>query len=160
MARSSIQGTSPAPAEPKGRDTATLGPGDSSDSGSDMMGIADNDGGDPNVPTDVASRDEQRPGQLSPDALASPSDAAGTGESRSAGADAGKQDGWDIGVDHVVTPGGQDADTDEDPDLAFIDKAMADDDPPIEEDEGEDMEDEDVAPPKSRSSKPPKTPRT
>ncbi|MFW2357968.1 hypothetical protein [Hydrogenophaga sp.] len=40
MAKSSIQGASPAPAEPAGRDTASFGPGDNSDSGSDMMGIA------------------------------------------------------------------------------------------------------------------------
>ncbi len=87
MGRSSIQGTSSAPAEPAGRDTASLGPGDSSDSGSDMMGIEESEGGDPGLPADFASQDEQRPGLLSPDALASPSDASGTGESRSAGAD-------------------------------------------------------------------------
>lgn len=33
MAKSSIQGVSPAPVEPAGRDTASLGPGDNSDSG-------------------------------------------------------------------------------------------------------------------------------
>lgn len=70
MARSSIQGTSPAPPQPAGRDTASLGPGDSSDSGSDMMGIADSDGGDPNAPADFDTRDEPRPTLLSPDALA------------------------------------------------------------------------------------------
>ena len=157
MARSSIQGTSPAPAEPAGRDTASLGPGDSSDSGSDMMGIEDDEGGDPGVPADFASHDEQRPGLLSPDALASPSDAAGTGESRSAGADGGKQDGWDIGVDHVVTLGGKDTTADdEDPDLAFIDDAVADDDPPIEEYGDDDSEDDAAAPPLTPSSKPPK----
>ncbi len=150
MARSSIQGVSPASPEPAGRDTASLGPGDSSDSGSDMMGITDDEGGDPGVPTDVASRDEERPALLSPDALASPSDATGTGESRSAGADSGRQDGWDIGVDRVFTPGGADAATDEDPDLAFIDEAEAGD--PMEDEVDE--EGDGTAPPSSPSAKP------
>ena len=90
MARSSIQGTSPAPPQPAGRDTASLGPSDTSDSGSDMMGLADSDGGDPNAPADV---DEQRSALLSPEALDSSGVAAGTGDSRSAGGDAGKGDG-------------------------------------------------------------------
>lgn len=111
MAKSSIQGVSPAPAEPAGRDTASLGPGDNSDSGSDMMGIEDSEGGDPGLATDVAARDELGGASLlPPDALTSTSDATGTGESRSAGGDSGKQDGWDIGVDRVFTPGVADAD--------------------------------------------------
>ncbi len=133
MARSSIQGINPAPAQPAGRDTASLGPGDNSDSGSDMMGIEDSEGGDPGVPTDVASRDDQGgSGLLPPDALTSPSDATGTGERRSAGGDGGKQDGWDIGVDRVFTPGGgRDPSAEEDPDLGFIDDAEAGD--PLED---------------------------
>ncbi|OSZ76007.1 hypothetical protein [Hydrogenophaga sp. IBVHS1] len=134
MAKSSIQGVSPAPAEPAGRDTASLGPGDTSDSGSDMMGIEDSEGGDPGLATDVAARDELGGASLlPPDALTSTSDATGTGESRSAGGDSGKQDGWDIGVDRVFTPGVADADADaeEDPDLAFVDEAEAGD--PLED---------------------------
>lgn len=154
MARSSIQGTTPAPPEPAGRDTASLGPGDSSDSGSDMMGIADSDGGDPNAPADFETRDDPRSLLLSPDALASPSDAAGTGESRSAGGDAGKQDGWDIGVDHVITPEGADADTDEDPDLAFIDDAEAGD--PLSDEGLDESEEDDSAPTKPPSPEAPK----
>ncbi|NIM41836.1 MAG: hypothetical protein GTN84_12155 [Hydrogenophaga sp.] len=145
MARSSIQGTSPAPSQPGGRDTASLGPGDSSDSGSDMMGIADDSGGDPGVPADVASSpDAQNPTLLPPDALASSTDAAGTGESRSASDDGGRGDGWDVGTDQVFTPGGGDVDTDEDPDLAFIDEAQAGD---PAEDEGLASEDDDETPP-------------
>lgn len=151
MGRSSIQGTSPAPPQPAGRDTASLGPGDSSDSGSDMMGIADSDGGDPSAPADFDTRDEQRATLLSPDALASQSDAAGTGESRSAGGDAGKRDGWDIGVDHVITPGGSD---EEDPDLAFIDEAEAGD--PLSDEDVDGAGDDDSAPPSSPSPKAPK----
>lgn len=155
MARSSIQGTSPAPPQPAGRDTASLGPGDSSDSGSDMMGIADDDGGDPSAPADFDTRDEQRPNLLSPDALASPSDASGTGESRSAGGDGGKRDGWDIGVDQVITPGGTDATADdEDPDLAFIDDAEAGD--PLSDEEVDGADEDGAAPPKPPSPKSPK----
>jgi hypothetical protein len=155
MARSSIQGTSPAPSQPPGRDTAALGPGDSSDSGSDMMGIADSDGGDPSAPVDVGSRDDQSHSLLSSDGLDSPSDAAGTGESRSAGADAGKQDGWDIGVDQVFTPDGMDVPAEEDPDLAFVDDAEAGDS--LIEDEDDESEGDDAPPPRPPSSKSPKT---
>lgn len=151
MARNSTQGITPATPEPAGRDTASLGPGDTSDSGSDMMGIADSDGGDPNMPADVAFRDEQGTAPLSADALDSSSVAGGTGESRTAVGDGGRQDGWDIGVDRVFTPGGgtdadasADADTDaeEDPDLAFLDDAEAGD--PLDD---EDVGDEAGAPP-------------
>jgi hypothetical protein len=135
MARSSIQGASPAPAQPAGRDTASLGPGDSSDSGSDMMGIADSAGGDPGAPADF-SPDAQRPALLPPDALDSSTDAAGTGEGRSAGGDGGKGDGWDIGTDRVITPEGTEAtDEDEDPDLAFTDEVKAADLPAEDEDD-------------------------
>ncbi|QHE88167.1 hypothetical protein [Hydrogenophaga sp. BPS33] len=140
MARSSIQGASLAPTEPAGRDTAALGPGDSSDSGSDMMGIDDSEGGDPNIPADVAAREDESAAPLTPEALDSSSDASGTGESRSATGDGGRQDGWDIGVDRVFAPGGGDADADaeEDLDLSFMDGAQAiTDAPPGEEEEAD-----------------------
>jgi hypothetical protein len=149
MARSSIQGIEPATPEPAGRDTASLGPGDTSDSGSDMMGIDDIDGGDPNAPTDVASRDENGAALLSPEALDSPSVAGGTGESRSAAGDGGRQDGWDIGVDRVFTPEASDTDaaTEEDPDLASLDDAEAGD--PLDDEENE-REEGDATPPTPR----------
>jgi hypothetical protein len=160
MARSSIRGASPAPAQPAGRDTASLGPGDSSDSGSDMMGITDSAGGDPGAPAEFAP-DEQRPALLPSDALASSTDAAGTGESRSAGGDGGKEDGWDIGTDQVISPQGTDAtDEDEDPDLAFTDEVNASDLPveDADEDDGDPSasEGDDAAPPKPAASKSPK----
>jgi len=129
MARSSIQGAEPAPEQPAGRDTASLGPGDSSDSGSDMMGVVSSEGDDPHLPTDLALSDEQPPPPLSPDTLTTASDAAGTGESRSAGADGGRPDGWDIGVDRIITPDGDEAAAEEaeDPDLAFTEDAEMDD---------------------------------
>jgi hypothetical protein len=85
---------------------------------------------------------------LPPDALTSASDATGTGESRSAGGDSGKQDGWDIGVDRVFTPGVADADADatEDPDLAFVDEAEAGDPLEDETEDDESAEGEDPKP--------------
>ncbi|MBA4263698.1 MAG: hypothetical protein C0453_01330 [Comamonadaceae bacterium] len=145
MSRSSIQGTNPAPAQPAGRDTASLGPGDTSDSGSDLMGLADSEGGDPDLPTDIAFRDDQPSRTLSPDTLDVSGDAVGTGESRSAGADGGRPDGWDIGADQVYTPDGTDAvdNEDKDPDLAFIDDADAGD--PLTEDAEDEAEDADAS---------------
>lgn len=101
--RSPLDGTDEAPLEPAGRDNATLGPSDSSDTGSDRMGLGEEDMG---------------------------SDAAGTGER--AGVDPGDVRATDIGVDHSfrpepVTEDGT-LDEDEDPDLSFIDRVRAADD--------------------------------
>ena len=57
MARSSLLGIDPAPTAAPGRDAASLGPGDSSDSGSDVAGLEDD--ADPAVPVDVALRGDQ-----------------------------------------------------------------------------------------------------
>jgi len=149
MGHSSLLGTERAAEEPAGRDTATLGPGDSSDTGSDMTGIGDSDDGDPGLPVDVAMRDDTPHAAMAPENLAgSASDAAGTGERRSAGLDAGKREAADIGVDRVFSidgaGNGEDAfDEDEDPDLAFIDAAQATD--PLEDETADgDLADEDT----------------
>lgn len=121
MARSSLMGIDPAPREAPGRDTASLGPGDSSDSGSDLVGL-DLDDADPGMPVDVALRDDQ--------AVPLP-----LGESLAlTEGDTGVRDGADIGVDRVFTPGqagdeGEDADLD-DPASAVLEDAGtgADDD--------------------------------
>lgn len=102
--RSPLDGTDEAPLEPAGRDNATLGPSDSSDTGSDRMGLGEEDMG---------------------------SDAAGTGER--AGVDPGDVRATDIGVDHSFRPepaaeDEQALDEDEDPDLSFIDRVRAADD--------------------------------
>lgn len=154
MARSSILGTSPAPQEPAGRNTASLGPGDSSDSGSDMMGIADSGGGDSNVPADFGPDDLQRPVLLTPEALNSPADAAGTGETRSAASDGGENDGWDIGVDRVFTPGAGEATGDEDAGLASVEEAEADDAQADAEAEDADSEADAEAAAKAKASQP------
>lgn len=104
MGHSSLLGTETAATEPAGRDTATLGPSDSSDSGSDLAGLGARSGGDPAAPVDVALRADSENPLLSPDALAAAgSDAAGTGERRGVD-DGGAREAADIGVDRIVTP--------------------------------------------------------
>lgn len=145
MGHSSLLGTDRAAEEPAGRDTALLGPSDSSDTGSDMAGIGESDDGDPGLPVDVAMRDDAPHAAMAPENLfGSASDAGGTGERRSAALDAGEREGADIGVDRVFSiDAEEDLDEDEDPDLAFIDAAQASD--PLEDETADpDLADEDV----------------
>jgi hypothetical protein len=147
MARNPLSGgVERAAAEPEGRETAALGPSDSTDSGSDLAGIDALDTSDPTMPVDVAiSRDIERP-LTSPDVLGSgSSDAAGTGERRAAGSDSGGPDGADVSVDRVFDPLAEgDLDEDEDPDLGFVDAAQAELDAAVED--GDADEDEDADP--------------
>lgn len=148
MGHSSLLGTDLAAPEPAGRDTATLGPGDSSDTGSDLAGVADSDQSDPGVPVDVALRDDMPHTLLAGDALGGyASDAAGTGERRAAGSDAGLREAADIGFDRVFTPGGSGDDamaSDDDAELsALVEEAQAGDPLEDEEDAGDDDDDED-----------------
>lgn len=92
MARHPLIDTEYAATEPAGRDSASLGPSDSSDTGSDVANVAPDDG--------------------------SASDSGGTGERRGAADDAHVEDAADIGVDRVIEPeppqdtaGGPDPDT-------------------------------------------------
>ena len=148
MGHSSLFGTDRAAEEPAGRDTALLGPSDSSVTGSDMAGIGDSDDGDPALPVDVAMRDDMPHAAMAPESLGgSASVAGGTGERRSAGLDAGEREAADIGVDRVFSidgaGNGEDVfDEDEDPDLAFIDAAQASD--PLDEEADADLADEDL----------------
>lgn len=126
MARSSLLGIDAAPTEPEGRDKASLGPSDSSDSGSDVMGLdGDDDDADPGLPVDVALRDDQ----AAPLPL---------GESLPAGeGGTGVRDGADIGVDRVFSV---DALDDAQQLLDAVDEATADldDAEDAEEADGED----------------------
>jgi hypothetical protein len=103
MGHSSLLGTDPAQLQADGHDVSTLGPGDSSDSGSDMVGLdAWADGADPTEPVDVALRGNRQRSALPQESLiGSTGDASGTGERRSAGADAGTREAADISVDRV-----------------------------------------------------------
>jgi len=104
MATSSLLGIDEADTFAPGRDTASLGPSDTSDSGSDVAGLDEFDDSDPNMPVDVA---------LDPDAVrpragadvfgaGSDSDSTGTGEARSASGDSGLREAADIGVDRII----------------------------------------------------------
>lgn len=147
MARSSLLGIEPAAATAPGRDAASLGPGDSSDSGSDRAGLDDDS--DPNLPVDVALRDDQpRPLPL--------------GESTAAAddGDAGVRDGADIGVDRVFTPGESELDDE----AAQATLSLAGD--AVDEDEEEEAEAEvdgaekEGAQPSLRKKRPAGAPRT
>ncbi|WP_457320669.1 hypothetical protein [Roseateles sp. P5_E11] len=128
MARSSLLGIDSAAAEPAGRDKASLGPSDSSDSGSDVAGMdGEDDGTDPGLPVDVALRDDQ----AAPLPL---------GESLpSSEGETGVRDGADIGVDRVFTPGEAD---DTEALLTAIDEAPQSEDDEDDEDEEEEQEGE------------------
>jgi len=109
MAYNSLLGTEKAALVTSGRDAATLGPSDSSDSGSDMMGVEDSEATTPGIlpdtPRDGADIGVDRvftPGQREIDA--------------------------DEPID--AQPGGA---TDEDPDLAFLDVSQAGD--PLDEED-------------------------
>jgi len=105
MGHSSLLGTESPATEPAGRDTATLGPSDSSDSGSDLAGLEERSGSDPAAPVDVALRADSEHPLLSPDALdARGSDGAGTGERRGVDDGGAAREAADIGVDRIVTP--------------------------------------------------------
>jgi hypothetical protein len=100
MATSSILGTDPTSIPVEGRDTAALGPSDSTDSGSDIAGLEDDL--DPGGPLDsIAEPDSLRP-MTSPETLGADSDSRGTGERRSAGSDAGHE-AADIAPDSIQT---------------------------------------------------------
>ncbi|MGA0609356.1 hypothetical protein [Caldimonas sp. KR1-144] len=146
MGTRSVLGGQRAPKEPRGRDAGSLGPSDSSDSGSDMTGV-DREEGDPNQPVDVAMQGDATRPLVSGDILdgGPSSDAAGTGERRSAGSDAGPREAPDISTDRIVDVGrtaGEEQpaeDEEADPDLAFMDDDEEGDD---EADAGERAGDE------------------
>lgn len=120
MATSSITGGEHAATRARGRDVDSLGPSDSSDSGSDTVG-------ERRMPTRP-----DNPGETGamPAAGGSDSDAMGTGERASAeGND--ERDGRDILPDHVV--GGPEGELE-----AELDALQVDDDQPFDPDaEGE-----------------------
>jgi hypothetical protein len=145
MARSPLVGgydraATPAP----GHDTPSLGPSDSSDSGSDVAGLGLPDDEDPGLLVDTGTdADSQRTeGGSESFAPGADSDGVGTGERRSAAGDAGEVEGADIAPDRIVDdPGALDL-VDSDAELALQQVLSAEGDDE-DEDEEEDEEDED-----------------
>ena len=124
MARSSILGGERAPQQARGRNAETLGPGDTSDSGSDIQGAT-------RLKTDA---EEGQLGGATPMDVDSDSDSMGTGERKSAVPD-GARDGADIGPDRIARS--KDAlDSAVPIDDDSID-ALADDGPDDDEDDGD-----------------------
>ncbi|NUZ05528.1 hypothetical protein [Piscinibacter koreensis] len=93
MAQSSILGGVRAPTQASGRDTDTLGPSDTSDSGADIQGEG-------RLTTEP---DEGPLGGATPSVLGTDSDSGGTGERASAVPD-GSRVGADIGADRIDGP--------------------------------------------------------
>ena len=147
MARSPLVGgydraATPAP----GHDTPSLGPSDSSDSGSDVAGLGVPDDEDPGLLVDTGTdADSQRTeGGSESFAPGADSDGVGTGERRSAAGDAGEVEGADIAPDRIVDdPGALDlVDSDAERALQQVLSAEGDDEDEDEEEDEEDEEDE------------------
>jgi hypothetical protein len=91
MSQSSILGGDRAPQQARGRDAETLGPSDTSDSGSDIQGAT-------RLKTDA---EEGEMGGATPIDVDSDSDAEGTGD-RAEAVPEGARDGADIGPDRIA----------------------------------------------------------
>ncbi len=92
MSHSSILGGDPAPQQAKGRGTDSLGPSDTSDSGSDSQGES-------RLKTDA---EEGRMGGATPVDLSSDTDSMGTGD-RAEAVPEGVRDGADISPDRIAS---------------------------------------------------------
>jgi len=92
MSQSSILGGERAPQQAPGRDAETLGPSDSSDSGSDIQGA---------MRMKTEPEEGLEAGGAMPVVENSDSDAAGTGE-RAEAVPEGARDGADIGPDRIA----------------------------------------------------------
>ena len=105
MAHSSLLGIDRAATGSSGHDTASLGPSDTSDSGSDLAGLETFDDDDSMVPVDVAIANDRPHPDTAVEAIegGADSDAAGTGERRGAGGESHFADGADIAPDRIVT---------------------------------------------------------
>jgi hypothetical protein len=161
MAISPLLGTDHAPAPAAGRDSASLGPSDTTDSGSDVAGLDDDL--DPGGPLDTISEPDSLRPMTAPETLSADSDSTGTGERRSAGSDAGAREAADISPDSIQTIADidplVDGDFNEDagaglsPEEArarqdaaadLVNAGALDDDDDLDEEEEADVEDEDA----------------
>ena len=103
----------------RGHGTGALGPSDTSDSGSDVVGgsgLAQQDELDLGSGTTSDLDSGTARGTAGPDLgdanLDSDTDSSGTGERAAAGRDTTAEDGSDIGVDHIIGPNGEGSDED------------------------------------------------
>lgn len=140
MARSSLLGVDQAISGFSGLDNASLGPSDTSDTGSDMAGV-DGFDDDAMLPVDVALAGD-RPHVGAADGerfgLDGGSDYGGTGERRSSGGDNGVADGADIAPDRIVShPDASLDDEGEDADVEALLAALDDGASDIESDDAD-----------------------
>jgi hypothetical protein len=101
MGSSPLTGAERAESLTRGRDSSALGPSDTSDSASDVAGLDYE--ADPNLPVDIAMQPDAMRPETSHElvGVGVDSDAEGTGERRSAAADAGTE-AADISPDRIV----------------------------------------------------------
>jgi len=136
---------------PKGHDTRSLGPSDSSDSGSDMAGPGLID--DEALPLDRGTNEDQEAGRddiadagasVGDDYMDDNSDRYGTGERRTAGKEPSVRADNDVDFDRVVGADeaglGDGLDQAEEAQLGIVDDPESDDDEDDEEEEGEDLD--------------------
>jgi hypothetical protein len=133
-----LLGGDPAPRVPAGRSTDVLGPSDTSDSGSDVVG-ADGAVDTDDLGFDSGTNDDVRraPGagaDLGDANLDADSDSGGTGERAEAGRDTLRREAPDISVDQVVQVGAVGGDDDALEGSDALEDLTAEDD----EDEGND----------------------
>lgn len=155
MAQSTILGGDPAPQVPGGRGTDVLGPSDTSDSGSDVVGAVgavDTD----EVGLDSGTNDDIRrtPGagaDLGDADLDGSSDAGGTGERAEAGRDTQMREAPDISTDQIIEADGLEG---VDDDLGEADRLAAPDDGEDEDLIDSDIDDGLTAQPPTGSARP------
>lgn len=133
-AQRSLTGRDPAE-DADARDRASLGPSDSSDSGSDLVGISGQDPDDPWAPVDVVLRDD-RPHPLLPADLPGATPTSDVGIDRVVDADAWRAPEQEPPLDAAE----HDTADDEGVQLAFVIDAGGEDAPDIEDD----IEDEEL----------------
>lgn len=157
MARSPLYGVDSAPGQAAGRDSAALGPSDTTDSGSDVANLDYLDDSDPSMPVDRATGWDSEHATTTHESVGPgiDSDASGTGERRSATGDAGLREAADIEADRIIDPNaglGDESDMDDRVSLEEFADASADEE--AEEEgadeggaaEGPEVEDEEADP--------------
>ncbi len=100
MSHSSILGADRVPLQAKGRDSGALGPSDSSDTGSDVWGVSDQEEGEQPL-GDLHT--PYRPDTLHESMLSADSDEAGTGERATAIPGEWVREAGDISPDRVTS---------------------------------------------------------